>query len=167
MNSAGGRKTSSGTIFPWQLAEDNPVISWWGNNLRNKVGGRVRVLRVTSFQNLLGISLLFGEMDWIFLGKLLDWTLLGKFCIGRGSTECLVYRRGTILDQDCRGCLLRMLAYSAEECLDLLGTPNFLKTDSITLLGESVLTCWLTLWGVKMYWLCSSAELTLVPWWIE
>ena len=28
MNSAGDRKTSSGTIFPWQLAEDNPVISW-------------------------------------------------------------------------------------------------------------------------------------------
>ena len=28
MNSAGDRKTSSGMIFPWQLAEDNPVISW-------------------------------------------------------------------------------------------------------------------------------------------
>ena len=33
INSAGDRKTSPGTIFPWQLAEDNPVISWWGNNL--------------------------------------------------------------------------------------------------------------------------------------
>ena len=30
---AGDKKTSSRTIFPWLLAEDNPVISWWGNNL--------------------------------------------------------------------------------------------------------------------------------------
>ena len=29
---AGGKKTLSGTTFPWLLAEDNPVISWWGNN---------------------------------------------------------------------------------------------------------------------------------------
>ena len=28
--------------------------------------------------------------------------------------------------------------------------PNFLKADRITLLGESVLTCWLTLWGIKI-----------------
>ena len=33
MNSAGDRKASSGTIFPGQLAKDNPGISWWGNNL--------------------------------------------------------------------------------------------------------------------------------------
>ena len=39
MNSAGGGKTSPGTIFPWLLAEDNPVISWWGNKLLNKTGG--------------------------------------------------------------------------------------------------------------------------------
>ena len=25
---AGDKKTSSRTIFPWLLAEDNPVISW-------------------------------------------------------------------------------------------------------------------------------------------
>ena len=25
-------RTSPRTILPWQLAEDNPVISWWGNN---------------------------------------------------------------------------------------------------------------------------------------
>ena len=25
---AGGKKTSPRTIFPWLLAEDNPVISW-------------------------------------------------------------------------------------------------------------------------------------------
>ena len=28
IDSAGDRKTSSGKIFPWLLAEDNPVISW-------------------------------------------------------------------------------------------------------------------------------------------
>ena len=30
---AGDKKTLPRTIFPWQLAEDNLVISWWGNNL--------------------------------------------------------------------------------------------------------------------------------------
>ena len=33
IDSAGDRKTSPRTIFPWSLAEDNPVISWWGNIL--------------------------------------------------------------------------------------------------------------------------------------
>ena len=28
VDSAGDRKTSPRTIFPWFLAEDNPVISW-------------------------------------------------------------------------------------------------------------------------------------------
>ena len=28
MESAGDKKTSLGTIFPWILAEDNPFISW-------------------------------------------------------------------------------------------------------------------------------------------
>ena len=28
IDSAGDRKTSSGTIFLWLLAEDKPVISW-------------------------------------------------------------------------------------------------------------------------------------------
>ena len=60
---AGGKKTSPRTIFPWFLAEDNPVISWWGNNLLNKVGGHVRALQGISFQNLLGISFLLGR--WI------------------------------------------------------------------------------------------------------
>ena len=32
--------TSSGTILPWQVAEDNPVISWWRNNLWIKPGER-------------------------------------------------------------------------------------------------------------------------------
>ena len=37
----------------------------------------------------------------------------------------------------------------------------------MALLGESALTCWLTLWGIRMYWLGSSAEPTLVPWRVE
>ena len=61
----GDRKTSSGTIFTWLLAEDNPVIS----RSLNKAGGHVRALQGTSFQNLLGISLLLGEMDSNFLGE--------------------------------------------------------------------------------------------------
>ena len=65
-----------------------------------------------------GDKLPAGEMDSTFLGELLDWTLLGEnfeLYGGSGSTECL-YCRGTILDQDCRGCLLRMFVYSTEEC---------------------------------------------------
>ena len=33
LDSAGDKKTSPRTTFSWLLAEDNPVISWWGNNL--------------------------------------------------------------------------------------------------------------------------------------
>ena len=44
----------------------------------NKAGRRVRALWGISFQNLLGISLLLGEMDSNFPGEL-DWTFLGKF----------------------------------------------------------------------------------------
>ena len=42
-----------------------------------------------------------GEIDSTLLGKLfrLYW--------GNGSTGVSVFRRGTILDQDCRGCLFR------------------------------------------------------------
>ena len=32
-NFAGDKKALSTTLFPWLLAEDNPVISWWGNNI--------------------------------------------------------------------------------------------------------------------------------------
>ena len=66
-----------------------------------------------------GDKLPAGEMDSTFLGKLLDWTLLGKFLRCTGEVVplgCLVYLRGTYLDQDCRGCLLRMFVYSAGEC---------------------------------------------------
>ena len=36
-----------------------------------------------------------------------------------------------------------------------------------TLLGESIAESCLTLWGVEVTWLRSSAEPTLVPWWTE
>ena len=32
---------------------------------------------------------------------------------------------------------------------------------------ERFVESWLTLWGIKISWLHSSAELTLVPWWTE
>ena len=50
-----------------------------------------------------------GEIDSTFLGRLL------RLYWGSGSTRRPVYRRGTILDQDCRGRLLRMSVYSAGE----------------------------------------------------
>ena len=72
----------------------------------------------------------WGDGFQLFLGKL-DWTLLGKFELdqGSGSIECLIYRRGKILDQDCRGCLLRiyMLPGNVEVCWRI---PNFFKFDS-------------------------------------
>ena len=66
-------------------------------------------------------------MDSTFLGKLfrLDW--------GNGSTGYPVFRRGTILDQDYRGCLLGVFVEI------FWRIPNFLETDSrLTLLGKSV-----------------------------
>ena len=48
------------------------------------------------------------------------------------------------------GMLVTNVVYYAGECWDLLGIPNFLKAVCITLLGESALTCWLTLWGIKI-----------------
>ena len=39
------------------------------------------------------------------------------------------------------------------------GYPTSLRL-AVTLLGESVLTYRLTLWGIEMHWLCSSADHT-------
>ena len=64
------------TIFPWLLAEDNPVISWWGNNLLNKAGGRVRAFAGDKLPESTGDKLTAGEMDSTFLGELqtgLSW----------------------------------------------------------------------------------------------
>ena len=38
MDFAGDKKTPSRTLFPWLLAEDNPVISCYGNNSLNQAG---------------------------------------------------------------------------------------------------------------------------------
>ena len=73
-------RTSPRTNFPWQLAEDNPVIPWWGNNLWIKSGRDVRTLQGISFQNLLGIS---SKTCWGYdfhsPGEALDCTW-GKYC---------------------------------------------------------------------------------------
>ena len=45
IDSAGGKKTLPRTVFPWLLAQDDPVISWYENKSLNKTGRRVRVLR--------------------------------------------------------------------------------------------------------------------------
>ena len=38
MDFAGDKKILSTTLFPWLLAEDNPVISCYGNNSLNQAG---------------------------------------------------------------------------------------------------------------------------------
>ena len=56
----------------------------------------------------------------LFLGKL-DWTLLGKFELYRGSdsSECWIYRRGTIFRPRLSGMLVKnvyMLPGNVESC---------------------------------------------------
>ena len=54
------------------------------------------------------------------------------------------------------------------ERVDLLGILCLSRADGRpTLLGESIVESCLTLRGVKVSGLCSSAEPTLVPWWTE
>ena len=130
----GDRKTSPGTIFPWQLAEDNPVISWWGNNLWIKPGEHSHSAG-NKLPESTGDKLpeSAGEIGSTFLGILfrLDW--------GSGSTGCLVFRRGNNLILRLPGMLAEECLYSAGECWDLRGWSNFLKVDSrLTLLRESV-----------------------------
>ena len=60
------------------------------------------------------------------------------------------------------------LTLLGESIADLLEILCLVRTDGRpTLLGESVAESCLTLRGAKVTWLCSSAEPTLVPWWIE
>ena len=61
------------------------------------------------------------------------------------------------------GMLVKNMYIAAGECLSSAGGyPTSLRLIT-ALLGESALTCWITLWGIKIYWLCSSAYLgTLV-----
>ena len=128
---AGDKKTALTEIFPWLLAEDNPVISCYGNNSLNKAGRRVRALRGISFQNLLGISLLLGEMGSNFPGELV-WTFLGKFELHRrsDSTECRYTAGEQSLDQDCRGFLFKNM-YCWGVLRSAGGYPTSFKFDSI------------------------------------
>ena len=59
----GIERTSLGTIFPLQLAEDNPVRLWWGITFEFGWGDAFVLCRGQSFQNLLGEddSILVGE----------------------------------------------------------------------------------------------------------
>ena len=69
--SLGIEGTFAGNGLPWLLAEDNPVISPCEEITLNKTRERRPYFA--------GDKLPAGEMDSTFLGKLLDWTLLGKF----------------------------------------------------------------------------------------
>ena len=62
-----------------------------------------------------GDKLPVGEMDSIFLGKLL------RYALGYGSIGRSVYRRGTILDQDCRGCLFKECLYTPLGNVEIFG----------------------------------------------
>ena len=83
-----------------------------------------------------------GETGLDSLGEILN-------CTGSNSVECLIYRRGTIFRSRLPGmlvkntCILRGMLSSAG------GYPASLSL-KIALLGESVLTCWLTLWGIEI-----------------
>ena len=79
----------------------------------NKAGRRVRALRMTSFQSLLGISLLLGEMDSNFPGETgLDSPGEVLNCIGEVTLLNVWYIAGEqSLGQDRRGCLLGMFLY--------------------------------------------------------
>ena len=60
----------------------------------------------------------WGDGFQLFLGEL-DWTLWGSFELrGSDSFECLYAAGEQSLDQDCRGCLLRI---AAGECLRSAG----------------------------------------------
>ena len=93
MNSAGDKKTSPRTIFPWQLDEDNPVISRWGNNLLNKAGEMLSYSAGDKLQESTGDKLpeSTGEMVQLSWGNF--WTVLG----GMAPLGCLVFCRGIIL----------------------------------------------------------------------
>ena len=81
-----------------------------GNNLLNKAGERLLHSAGISFQNLLGISLLFGEMDSNFPGETgLDFPGEVLNCGESDSFEYLIYHRGTIFRPRLPGELARLL----------------------------------------------------------
>ena len=68
-------------------------------------------------------------------------------------------------------CLFRAddrLTLLGESVVDLLGILCLFRADDRpTLLEESIAESYLTLRGVEVTWLRSSAKPTLVPWWTE
>ena len=68
---AGDKKTSSRTIFPWLLAEDNPVISCYGNNSLNQAGTTRSCSAGEKLPESTGDKLPVGEMNSNFPGEIL------------------------------------------------------------------------------------------------
>ena len=58
----------------------------------NKAGRRVRALQGGKLPESTGDKLPAGEMDSAFLGRLLEWTFLGKFLICTGKVAPLNVR---------------------------------------------------------------------------
>ena len=51
-------------------------------------------------------------------------------CGGSDSFECLIYCRGTILNQDCRGCLFKDIYAAGEMLRSTGGYPTSLRFDN-------------------------------------
>ena len=97
------------------------------------------------------------EMDSTLLGRLLD-------CIGEWlHWECLVFRRGTILYQDCWGCLFKEYLYTPLGNVEIFwGYPSSIRlTVGQLCLGRALLTCWgyCAFSGLSGYQLCSGESI--------
>ena len=85
---AGDKRISSRTLFPRLSAEDNPVISCWGNNSLNKAERRVRALLGDTLPEFTGGNLIaWGDRFRLSWGTGLDssgefWTVLVMFFNG-------------------------------------------------------------------------------------
>ena len=60
-----------------------------------------------------------------------------------------------------------MLTLLGMSVADLLEIRCLVRVDGRLTAWEGIVESWLTLWGIKISWLHSSAELSLVPWWTE
>ena len=110
MYSTGDRKTSPGTIFPWKMAEDNPVRLWWGIAFEYGRGEMRSYSAGGKLPESTGDKLPAGEMIQTFLGKLLrlDWgsaPLVVRYSVGAQSytktvreacSECLCPPLGNV-----------------------------------------------------------------------
>ena len=86
-----------------------------------------------SFQNVLGISLLLGEMNSNFPGETgLDSPGEVLNCGGSDSFEYLIYRRGTIFRPRLSGMLVKNTYAAGEMLRSTGGYPTSLRPDNIT-----------------------------------